>query len=44
MEFPEFCLMMIKKMSECDTENEIQEAYRHSFIHYLLLHEHLKFQ
>jgi len=28
MEFPEFCLMMIKKMSECDTENEIQEAYR----------------
>ena len=28
MEFPEFCIMMVKKMSEADTENEVQEAYR----------------
>ena len=28
MEFPEFCVMMVKKMEETDTENEIQEAYR----------------
>ena len=28
MEFPEFCLMMVKKMSESDTENEVREAYR----------------
>ena len=28
MDFPEFCVMMVKKMSESDTENEIQEAYR----------------
>ena len=28
MEFPEFCVMMVKKMQECDTENEVREAYR----------------
>ena len=28
MEFPEFCIMMVKKMSETDTENEVREAYR----------------
>ena len=28
MEFPEFCVMMVKKMAESDTENEIREAYR----------------
>ena len=28
MEFPEFCIMMVKKMAETDTENEVQEAYR----------------
>ena len=28
MEFPEFCVMMVKKMSESDTENEVREAYR----------------
>ena len=28
MEFPEFCVMMVKKMAETDTENEIREAYR----------------
>lgn len=28
MDFSEFCVMMVKKMSESDTENEIQEAYR----------------
>ena len=28
MEFPEFCLMMVKKMQEFDTENEVREAYR----------------
>ena len=24
MEFPEFCLMMVKKMNESDTENEVR--------------------
>jgi len=28
IEFPEFCVMMVKKMQESDTENEIREAYR----------------
>ena len=28
MEFPEFCVMMVKKMAESDTENEVREAYR----------------
>merc|ERR1712020_289307 len=28
IEFPEFCVMMVKKMQETDTENEIREAYR----------------
>ena len=28
MEFPEFCVMMVKKMAETDTENEVREAYR----------------
>ena len=28
MEFPEFCVMMVKKMQETDTENEVREAYR----------------
>ena len=28
MEFPEFCVMMVKKMQESDTESEVQEAYR----------------
>ena len=28
MEFPEFCVMMVKKMQESDTENEVREAYR----------------
>ena len=28
MEFPEFCVMMVKKMSESNTENEVMEAYR----------------
>jgi len=28
VEFPEFCVMMVKKMQESDTENEVQEAYR----------------
>ena len=28
MEFPEFCVMMVKKMQETDTENEVKEAYR----------------
>jgi len=28
VEFPEFCVMMVKKMQETDTENEVQEAYR----------------
>ena len=28
MEFPEFCIMMVKKMAETDTENEVREAYR----------------
>ena len=28
MEFPEFCVMMVKKMAETDTENEIREAFR----------------
>ena len=28
MEFPEFCVMMVKKMTESDTENEVREAYR----------------
>ena len=28
VEFPEFCVMMVKKMQENDTENEIREAYR----------------
>merc|ERR1719510_1860054 len=28
MEFPEFCVMMVKKMAESDTENEVSEAYR----------------
>ena len=26
MEFPEFCVMMVKKMQESDTENEAREA------------------
>ena len=28
LDFSEFCLMMVKKMSESDTENEVREAYR----------------
>ena len=28
VEFPEFCVMMVKKMAESDTENEVREAYR----------------
>ena len=28
VEFPEFCVMMVKKMQESDTENEVREAYR----------------
>ena len=28
MEFPEFCVMMVKKMQESDTEKEVREAYR----------------
>ena len=28
MEFPEFCVMMVKKMQESNTENEVREAYR----------------
>jgi len=28
IEFPEFCVMMVNKMQESDTENEIREAYR----------------
>ena len=27
MEFPEFCVMMVKKMSESDTENEVFPKY-----------------
>ena len=28
LDFSEFCLMMVKKMSESNTDNETQEAYR----------------
>ena len=28
LDFSEFCLMMLKKMSETNTDNETQEAYR----------------
>ena len=28
MEFPEFCVMMFKKMQESNTEEEVREAYR----------------
>jgi calmodulin len=28
LEFPEFCLMMHKKISDTDTENELKETFR----------------
>ena len=28
LEFPEFCLMMHKKLSDTDTENELKETFR----------------
>ena len=28
LEFPEFCLMMYKKLSDTDTENELKETFR----------------
>ena len=28
LDFSEFCLMMVKKMSESNTDNETREAYR----------------
>ena len=28
MEFPEFCNLMYKKISDADTENELKETFR----------------
>ena len=40
MEFPEFCLMMVKKMNESDTENEVRNKIKISYYasHALYLH------
>ena len=35
MEFPEFCVMMVKKMRESDIENEVSVALK-SFVHFFL--------